>query len=257
MPETDTGISESIEKISILLREKRDFADELKKSASTLELRVQQAQRSLKKVQQAQTYAHYTDLLQSGNQQCTDLIEPIKELEIVVSKHPFHLYHYAWENEFQQAIAVVIKAIWLTSKQLPTPSEVAEQISIPFESEVSPDDGNVCLHFSAEDYLHGVVSLVNDLPEVLSSIVLAYLLQSRKLSKDEKNNDEFQKFYRLTAISIVGIRETIDQSLTTMYSLDLINGRLRRRTDSLKYSAKKVDEIVFDLTVRGLLPVIE
>lgn len=36
--------------------------------------------------------------------------------------------------------------------------------------------------------------------------------------------------------------------------LNLKNDALRKRFDSLKYDVKKIEEIVYDLTIRGLLP---
>lgn len=257
MSQTNTGISESIEEVSTLLRDKRDNLNELRERTLVLGFKVQEVQRTLKKVQHAKSYSQYLESLEFGNMRCAELIQPIKSLEIILLRQSLYLYHSAWENVFQQAIAAVIKTIWLTSKQLAQPSAVAKKIGVPFQSEIPAEKVNSCLHFSVEDYLHGVVSLVNDLPDVLSSMILAYLLQSRNLSNEQKNDEKFQEFYKLTATSVIGIRETIDQSVATISSLDLINGKLRRRADSLKYSAKKVDEIVFDLTVRGLLPTVE
>ena len=36
--------------------------------------------------------------------------------------------------------------------------------------------------------------------------------------------------------------------------LNLKNDNLRRRTDGIKYSVKKVEDVVYDLSLRGLLP---
>lgn len=39
--------------------------------------------------------------------------------------------------------------------------------------------------------------------------------------------------------------------------LNLKNDTLRKRFDGLKYDLKKVEEVVYDLTIRGLKPVEE
>lgn len=36
--------------------------------------------------------------------------------------------------------------------------------------------------------------------------------------------------------------------------LNLKNDALRRRVDGIKYSVKKVEEVVYDLSLRGLVP---
>jgi hypothetical protein len=36
--------------------------------------------------------------------------------------------------------------------------------------------------------------------------------------------------------------------------LNLKNGALRKRFDSLKYNVKKIEEVVYDLSIRGLKP---
>lgn len=36
--------------------------------------------------------------------------------------------------------------------------------------------------------------------------------------------------------------------------LNLKNDALRRRSDGIKYSVKKVEDVVYDLSLRGLLP---
>ena len=39
--------------------------------------------------------------------------------------------------------------------------------------------------------------------------------------------------------------------------LNLKNDHLRKRFDALKYDVKKIEEVVYDLSIRGLLPKIE
>jgi hypothetical protein len=80
-----------------------------------------------------------------------------------------------------------------------------------------------------EDYLQGVITLVNE------------------LSRLAINSVTLQNYtYPLVISSFVG------EMFAGFQLLNLKNDSLRRRFDSLKYDLKKIEEVVYDISLRGL-----
>ncbi|KAJ7459855.1 Translin [Mycena latifolia] len=83
-----------------------------------------------------------------------------------------------------------------------------------------------------EDYLHGLISMVNELSRyAVNAVTLGNFEEPMRISTFVK--DIFSGF--------------------TM--LNLKNDTLRRRFDSLKYDLKKIEEVVYDVSLRKLVPV--
>ncbi|KAJ7212118.1 Translin [Mycena pura] len=82
-----------------------------------------------------------------------------------------------------------------------------------------------------EDYLHGLIAMVNELSRyAVNAVTLGNFEEPMRISTFVK--DIFSGF--------------------TM--LNLKNDLLRRRFDSLKYDLKKIEEVVYDVSLRKLLP---
>jgi len=82
-----------------------------------------------------------------------------------------------------------------------------------------------------EDYLHGLIAMVNELSRyAVNAVTLGNFEEPMRISTFVK--DIFSGF--------------------TM--LNLKNDALRRRFDSLKYDLKKIEEVVYDVSLRKLLP---
>lgn len=83
----------------------------------------------------------------------------------------------------------------------------------------------------AEDYLHSVITLVNELARLCpNSIVNSDFTLPLKISKFCK---EVHAGFGL---------------------LNLKNDSLRKRYDGMKYDIKKMEEVVYDISLRGLVP---
>ncbi|KAF9585340.1 hypothetical protein BGW38_002822 [Lunasporangiospora selenospora] len=95
---------------------------------------------------------------------------------------------------------------------------------------VDLDNNMTDFQISIEEFLHGVVSLTNELSRLAVNAVTA---------------GDFNRPVR------------IGKFLKELYSgfqlLNLKNDTLRKRFDSIKYDIKKVEEIIYDLTVRKLV----
>ncbi|RSH85683.1 hypothetical protein EHS25_003824 [Saitozyma podzolica] len=87
------------------------------------------------------------------------------------------------------------------------------------------------LQLTADDYLLGVIGMVNELPRLSINAVTA------------------QNF----ALP-VKIAAFVNDIFASYSMLNLRNDILRRKFDSLKYDLKRCEDVVYDLTLRGLAP---
>jgi len=81
-----------------------------------------------------------------------------------------------------------------------------------------------------EDYLHGVITVINELSRLaVNSVTLG----------------DFEAPLRISVFA---------KEVSTGFSmLNLKNDLLRRRFDSLKYDIKKIEEVVYDISLRKLV----
>jgi predicted translin family RNA/ssDNA-binding protein len=81
-----------------------------------------------------------------------------------------------------------------------------------------------------EDYLHGVITVINELSRLAVNAVTL---------------GDFEAPLRISAFA--------KEVFTGFSMLNLKNDPLRRRFDSLKYDIKKIEEVVYDVTLRKLV----
>ncbi|KAJ7095874.1 Translin [Mycena belliarum] len=130
-----------------------------------------------------------------------------------------------WSNSIRAAVFAAALIEYLRDGSL---------LSLPRASEILGIQEEWKDRFSlpVEDYLHGLISMVNELSRyVVNAVTLGNYEEPMRISNFVK--DIFSGF--------------------TM--LNLKNDSLRRRFDSLKYDLKKIEEVVYDVSLRKLVVV--
>ncbi|KAI4238000.1 MAG: hypothetical protein L6R40_005811 [Gallowayella cf. fulva] len=158
-------------------------------------------------------------------------IKIIKEIEAVASQHPYYKYNSIWTSDVRDTILAVIWCVWLGAGgkpqgSLPTIEDVGSLLNVP----ANVTDGDV-FHITTEEYLHAVISLIEELARLaVNSVTLGDYQRPLQISKFVKDvHAGFQ-------------------------ILNLKNDSLRRRSDSIKYNVKKIEDVVYDLSLRNLIP---
>ncbi|OCH91850.1 Translin [Obba rivulosa] len=129
-----------------------------------------------------------------------------------------------WTNSLRNAVFAATMVHYLESGSLLTLARVGELLGIK-------EEWSDRFTLSAEDYLHGLINLVNELSRLaVNSVTLGNFEEPIKISTFVK--DLFAGFAML----------------------NLKNDALRRRYDSLKYDIKKIEEVVYDVSLRKLAP---
>lgn len=179
---------------------------------------------------------------------------PQKDEEVLA----YHKYSGVWSEPVQQAISVILLQYWITNissatsplDSLASPQHVAQVFNVPLsnlDDMITPESAladATRFHISIPNYLHAVLILCSELSRLaFNSVTTAASSVSNTDSAD--NNEIFDL--------PVAINKFLKDVQAAFLSLNLKNDSLRRRTDGLKYDVKTVEQIVYDLTLRGLI----
>ncbi|KFX92264.1 hypothetical protein O988_00885 [Pseudogymnoascus sp. VKM F-3808] len=163
-------------------------------------------------------------------------VESVGQLSEVASKFPYYKYNAMWTKDVQNVIFAILLCGWLggmATKSKPaeagrllTIEEVGDVLNVPVNLKVEDS-----FHITIEEYLHSLISLIEELARLATnSVTLGDFARPLAISKFVK--DLFAGFQLL----------------------NLKNDSLRRRSDSIKYQVKKIEDVVYDLSLRGLVP---
>ncbi|KAF9128348.1 hypothetical protein BGW39_005157 [Mortierella sp. 14UC] len=156
----------------------------------------------------------------------SDIQTHISDLTKLVPTHQYYKYNGLWSGPMQQACFLATLTMYLEHERLIT----VEELEGFFAVKVDLDNSITDFQISVEEFLHGIVSLTNELS---------------RLAVNAVTSGDFSRPVR------------IGKFLKELYSgfqlLNLKNDSLRKRFDGIKYDIKKVEEIIYDLTVRKLI----
>lgn len=141
--------------------------------------------------------------------------------EVVPSGH-YYRYNDHWRFATQRLCCLAALVIFLEKGFLVEKATTAEILGL---------DGKTHIHLDLEDYLMGLLNLATELSRfAVNSVTYGDYNRPLQISKFVA---ELNAGFRL---------------------LNLKNDSLRKRFDALKYDVKKIEEVVYDLSLRGLVP---
>ncbi|OKL62366.1 hypothetical protein UA08_02270 [Talaromyces atroroseus] len=161
--------------------------------------------------------------------------EDISRLAQLANKHPFYKYNGVWSRELQNLVYYIELCAWLGGlSEYKTSSKASfltiEEIGSFLEVPVNLKDEDK-FHLTIEEYLLALISMVEELSRLaVNSVTLGDY--HRPLEINNFIKDLFAGFQLL----------------------NLKNDILRKRSDGIKYSVKKVEDVVYDLSLRNLIP---
>ncbi|WPH02592.1 Translin [Acrodontium crateriforme] len=159
-------------------------------------------------------------------------VETIQKLSELASQHPYYKFNYSWTRTMQDACLSVMLCGWLkgsaqdAGKQLLSIEEVGQVMNVP----VNLKDRDA-FHLTIEEYLLALISLLDE---------LARLARNSVTLGDHRRP--------------ILIAQFIKDVHAGFQILNLKNDSLRKRSDGIKYRVKEVEDVVYDLSLRGLLP---
>jgi len=142
------------------------------------------------------------------------------QLDTKLPENAYWKYCQLWSNTASWISFLASLTIYLESETLATKEQVAEMMGLATTTTVKLD---------IEEYLIGLCQVSNELSRLCVNCV---------------TSEDYSRPVR--------IAEFITSLNTGFRQLNLKNDHLRKKFDSIKYDLKKVEEVVYDLTIRGL-----
>ncbi|KAM0432303.1 hypothetical protein ACHAPT_004843 [Fusarium lateritium] len=208
--------------------------DNLTQIIQRLERAVATAQGLLSRVHSTPR-ARYPALVSQVEDAIKEEVTIVGELSAVASQHPYYKYNGKWARTVQNAIGTVVYTAWLGG--LATDSQPAslgrlltlEQVGTVFQVPTNLKDRDA-FHLTIEEYLLSLTDLTNELARLAPNAVTL---------------GDFE-----LPLVISGF---IKDLFAGFQLLNLKNDILRKRADAVKYDVKRVEDVVYDLSLRGLV----
>ncbi|KAL8036210.1 hypothetical protein ABFX02_12G144400 [Erythranthe guttata] len=164
------------------------------------------------------------EVLEKANGQIAVLRELFAKLAEIISESPgqYYRYHGDWRSETQSVVSLLAFMHWLETESLLLHAEAEEKLGLK-SSEFGLD---------IEDYLTGICFMSNDLPRYVVNQVTAGDYDCPR--KVLKFLTDLHAAFRM---------------------LNLRNDFLRKKFDGMKYDLRRVEEVHYDVKIRGLATV--
>jgi len=151
------------------------------------------------------------------------------QLSEVVPVGQYYRYHFMYNQTIQRFVYQAALTHFLKTETLLSFEESAKMLGIHSPEDKSRSKSDV-FHLDLEDYLAGLIQMSNELSRFVVNSV---------------THGDYERPARIAAF--------MNDINSGFRLLNLKNDMLRKKFDSLKYDMKKVEEVVYDLSIRGLL----
>uniref|UniRef100_A0A8V0ZLY9 Translin n=1 Tax=Gallus gallus TaxID=9031 RepID=A0A8V0ZLY9_CHICK len=197
----------------------QDIREEIRKVVQALE---QTAREMLTLLQGVHQGAGFQDIPKKCQKAREHFGTVRTQMESLKTKFPADQFHEHWRFVLQRLVFLASFVVYLETETLVTREAVAEILGIEADRERG-------FHLDIEDYLSGVLTLASELARLAVNSVTA---------------GDYSRPLRISTF--------INELDSGFRLLNLKNDSLRKRYDGLKYDVKKIEEVVYDLSIRGL-----
>ncbi|KAL2933165.1 Translin [Bienertia sinuspersici] len=162
-----------------------------------------------------------TEVLEKAKSQISVLREHFSRLAEIIRESPgqYYRYHNDWRSETQTVVSLLAFMHWLETGNLLLHLEAQEKLGLD-----TPDFG-----LDVEDYLVGICFMSNELPRyVVNRVTYGDYDCPRK------------------------VLSFLTDLHAAFRMLNLRNDFLRKKFDGMKYDLKRVEEVYYDVKIRGL-----
>ena len=221
------------------LEEEQELKESIRNRVRELEASGRELAALLQKVHHASGYNNLPAVVQEVEEVFRTRIKGhFKQLADVIPPGQYFRYHQMYNYTIQRFVYQAALTHYLKTEDLLLLKDAAEMLGIEHTSygnETKEEtDKTMCkldvFHLDLEDYLAGITQLSNELSRLVVNSV---------------THGDYQRPKRIATFL-----NNLDGGFRL---LNLKNDMLRKKFDSLKYDLKKVEEVVYDLSIRGLL----
>eukprot|EP00899_Mesostigma_viride_P025490 jgi/Mesvir1/6125/Mv00829-RA.1 len=217
---------EIFEQLRVAIEESNAIKEDIRSAVEEINLTCHRMQYALLPVHgQDSDGQGLTAALHEAKKSIPELRQGYAKLSTIIYRRPEGEY-YRFHDHFKFTTSTVCFLLafvhWLETGALLTRAEVQSLLL---------DEASSKFHVDLEDYLIGVCSLSNELPR--------YVI-NRATAGDYACAERVSSF--------------LNELFAGFRQLNLRNDVLRRKFDGIKYDLKKVEEVLYDIRIRGLDP---
>ncbi|KAK9457025.1 Translin [Dipodascopsis uninucleata] len=168
--------------------------------------------------------------------------EALDRLAETATKYPFYKYNGIWSRVMQNAVFVILLRDFIVNEGETITSRstqktiISSLATVAKKLGVESDDDEVtdpnAFRLTLDEYLHGTISLISELARLATNTVI-------------NANGEYSTVLRINLL--------IKELQSGFLMLNLKNDSLRTRADSIKYDIRKVEEVIYDLSLRKMI----
>jgi len=221
MGETDDfGVNEVFTEFGIHLGKEAEVKEELRVTIRELEQTARDIHTMLQRVHRPGGVKETSGLTTKAREKFANVKELYKQLDTKLPSGSYWKYSQLWQSTTSWIAFLGSLTIYLETEALATKAQVEELLGLNTTTSVKLD---------IEEYLIGLTHLSNELSRLSVNCVT-----SEDYSRPER------------------IADFITSLNSGFRLLNLKNDGLRKKFDGIKYDLKKVEEVVYDLSIRGL-----
>ncbi|XP_073980924.1 translin [Rhodnius prolixus] len=154
----------------------------------------------------------------------SDASKRFVELSTIIPNGEYYKYHDHWRWVAQKLVFDIALIQFLQDGELATKEFVASQLNLK-------TDRLEGFHLDLEDYLHGLLQLASELS---------------RLAVTSATSGDYSKPLQIS--------QFVTELNAGFRLINFKNDSLRKHYDGLKYDLKKIEEVVYDISIRGLKP---
>ncbi|KAB5577108.1 hypothetical protein PHYPO_G00206170 [Pangasianodon hypophthalmus] len=216
------SVTEMFSYIQGFLTADQDIREDIRKVVQMLEQTAREILTILQSVHQPSGFKDIPSKCLKARELFCTVQTQIGDLKTKFPVEQYYRFHEHWRFVLQRLTFLAAFVVYLESESLVTREEVAKILGI----EVDREKG---FHLDLEDYLAGILIMASELSRLAVNSVTA---------------GDYGRPLRISNF--------INELDSGFRLLNLKNDPLRKRYDGLKYDVKKIEEVVYDLSIRGL-----
>ncbi|KAK2142596.1 hypothetical protein LSH36_935g00015 [Paralvinella palmiformis] len=242
------NVTEAFSSFQQYLNEEQDVREEIRVVVRDLEQKTREILAVLQGIHQPDGVKQLSEICKKARGCLVDIRQLFDSLKEKVPKDQYYRFHDHWRFCIQRLSFLAALIVYLETEALITQTETAETLGVAAQKE----DG---FHLELDDYLMGLLQMASEL------INLHWKPPSNNPSNRAFTDDvKFQSRLAVNAVTSgdysrpIRIASFVGELDSGFRLLNLKNDSLRKKFDGLKYDLKKVEEVVYDVTIRGLRP---
>lgn len=216
------SVTEMFSYIQGFLSADQDIREDIRKVVQNLEQTAREILTVLQSVHQPTGFKEIPSKCAKARELFCTVRTQISELKTKFPAEQYYRFHEHWRFVLQRLVFLAVFIGYLETESLVTREDAAQALGIGVVREKG-------FHLDVEDYLAGVLIMASELS---------------RLAVNSVTSGDYNRPLRISNF--------INELDSGFRLLNLKNDPLRKRYDGLKYDVKKVEEVVYDLSIRGL-----